>query len=92
MVICGVVASEFLLTYDPVRSEGIPCSALHLAIPEQAPIPEYSADFEAPLRRDFNIDMTEIGSSYGDETGEIRGAWDRITDSHGSWSEGHLGP
>jgi len=40
MVICGVIASESLLTYDPVRSggkqhssvtlEGIPHSALHL--------------------------------------------------------------
>ena len=52
MAICGVVASEFLLTYDSVRSggkqhssvtlEGIPHSALHLTIPEQAPISEYS--------------------------------------------------
>jgi hypothetical protein len=36
MVICCVVASESLLTYDPVRSGGIPHSALHLTIPEQA--------------------------------------------------------
>jgi hypothetical protein len=52
MAICGVAASESLLTYDPVRSggkqhssvtlEGIPCSALHLTIPEQAPPSEYS--------------------------------------------------
>jgi hypothetical protein len=42
MAICGVVASEFLLPYDSVRSGGIPYSALHLTIPEQAPTPEYS--------------------------------------------------
>jgi len=42
MAICGVVASESLLTYDPVRSGGIPRSALHLTIPEQAPPPQYS--------------------------------------------------
>ncbi len=42
MAICGVVASESLLTYDPVRSGGIPCSALHLTIPEQAHISDYS--------------------------------------------------
>src|SRR3990172_12138060 len=42
MVICGVVASESLLTYDSVRSGGIPRSALHLTIPEQAPTPQYS--------------------------------------------------
>jgi hypothetical protein len=36
MAICCVVASESLLTYDPVRSGGIPRSALHLTIPEQA--------------------------------------------------------
>src|SRR3990172_1797202 len=42
MAICGVVASESLLTYEPVRSGGIPRSALHLTIPEQAPTPEYS--------------------------------------------------
>ena len=41
MAICGVVASESLLTYDPVRSGGIPRSALHLTIPEQAPTPKY---------------------------------------------------
>jgi len=56
MAICGVVASESLLTYDrnppgmlrtsrslPVRSGGIPRSALHLAIPEQAPMPNNRA-------------------------------------------------
>src|SRR3972149_579148 len=47
MAICGVVPSESPLTYNPVRSggkehsavtlEGIPPSALHLTIPEQAP-------------------------------------------------------
>jgi hypothetical protein len=42
MVICGVVASESLLTYDSVRSGGIPRSALHLTIPEQAPTSKYS--------------------------------------------------
>src|SRR3989344_6664153 len=42
MVICCVVASESLLTYDPVRSGGIPHSAWHLTIPEQAPPPQYS--------------------------------------------------
>src|SRR3989338_3901085 len=42
MAICGVVASESLLTYDPVRSGVIPRSALHLTIPEQAPPPQYS--------------------------------------------------
>ena len=39
MAICCVVASESLLTYDSVRSGGIPRSALHLTIPEQAPSP-----------------------------------------------------
>src|SRR3990172_537200 len=49
MAICGVVASESLLMYETVRSggkqhssvtlEGIPRSALHLTIPEQAPTP-----------------------------------------------------
>src|SRR3990172_4695312 len=42
MAICGVVASESLLTYSPVRSGGIPRSAWHLTIPEQAPPPQYS--------------------------------------------------
>ena len=56
MVICGVVASESLLTYDPVRSGGIPHSALHLTIPEQAPPSEHSerlrrAEPTAPLIR-----------------------------------------
>src|SRR3989337_1688817 len=62
MAICGVVAAESLLTYDPVRSggkqhssvtlEGIPLSALHLTIPEQAPTPRYSDTLlTAPRRR-----------------------------------------
>jgi len=48
MATCCVVASESLLTYDTVRSggkqhssvtlEGIPRSALHLTLPEQAPM------------------------------------------------------
>src|SRR3972149_5585495 len=42
MAICGVVASESLLTYGTVRSGGIPRSALHLTIPEQAPTPHDS--------------------------------------------------
>jgi hypothetical protein len=45
MVICGVVASESLLTYDPVRSGGIPHSALHLTVPEQAPMLEDGIDY-----------------------------------------------
>src|SRR3990172_1513398 len=62
MAICGVVASESLLTYDTVRSggkqhlsvtlEGIPCSALHLTLPEQAPTPRNSDTFlEREVRR-----------------------------------------
>src|SRR3990172_6184944 len=42
MAICCVVASESLLTYGTVRSGGIPRSALHLTIPEQAPTPHDS--------------------------------------------------
>src|SRR3989304_900047 len=42
MAICGVVASDSLLTYGTVRSGGIPRSALHLTIPEQAPTPHDS--------------------------------------------------
>src|SRR3990172_4644333 len=45
MAICGVVTSESLLTYDPVHSGGIPRSAWHLTIPEQAPPPPYSDTF-----------------------------------------------
>src|SRR3989344_8858216 len=54
MAICGVVASESLLTYDPVRSGGIPRSALHLTIPEQAPTPKYSGTLRGRRRARFS--------------------------------------
>ncbi len=55
MAICGVVASESLLTYDPVRSGGIPRSALHLTIPEQAPTSEYSDRFVEAFQVDVPL-------------------------------------
>src|SRR3990172_11684639 len=71
MAICGVVASESLLTYAPVRSGGIPRSALHLTIPEQAPPSEYpdrllgQADTDPVLQMHGGVDRRQRLTRHG---------------------------
>jgi hypothetical protein len=60
-----------LLTYDPVRSGGFPCGALHLAIPEQAPSPKYSDTLLELCQSEWSsTGVKEQGATRDDERRE----------------------